>query len=452
MWKKYHDIAQRQYEAGKLKTVAMHANKALDFAKKENNLEQIAMTYRLLAILSMDQFAPDADDHLQRAIDATIAASGPNAFDLISLYRTLAAFLGSRERFEESAEALQKAENVARELGDDKELMDVLDVSSDFLLEREMPEKAELKFLEAVSLTKKIYGQYSDAVAEQLDYYLDVLKALGRTDDIKEYEGWNFIQHSQDPDAPFVMDRPSVAEIIASTQEKMKDKEVDESIALMRAAVDELRKEAEATVAKFPAWDPFQEYRTFIAYGAYRWACAAVGELLRIKGMNENDKDLIREAKEQLVKVYDESHGTQGHEQLVFALLDLKEEGYLDDIDVLIAHAHDTVVTMYTKALVAFLREGSTTASRRAIKDAVEFNPAVPFVIMEAAKGNQFEAKDEAGEEAEAYVRFSMDHWVETPGAIEFMLGEFTQHMRALARTLDKDQLMKMLSAAGMQQ
>lgn len=449
MWKKYHDIAQRQLDAGKLKTVAMHANKALEFARKENNKEQIARTLRLLSELSVRQQAPDAEKQIRAAIEAMEAAGGGASVELAREYKLLASVLRDSDAAE-SEVARENARRILRELNDIEAVIDSLDVSVVALLENNRPNEAEERFLEAVQLCKRFYGPYSDAMAEKLDIYIKILQAQGRNEEVEDYNTWNFLGCRATPDVPFIMDRESVASIIRSTQEQMKDKEIAESLVLMRQAADALKKEAEEAVAKFPPDDPFKEYRAFVACSAQRWAEAGVGELMRIKGMNEESKELVTQAKEHLQRVFDESHGTQGREQLIFTLFDLKEPGYAAAVERLLQDAHESVTSKYSEALALFVKEGSTTNSRRAMSDAIDYNATVPFVFMEAAQGKEYEAKDEAGQEAVVYARYTLDHWVDTDGALDFMMGQFAHKMKSLAKTLDRDTLMSMLSAAGM--
>lgn len=451
MWKKYHDIAQRQLDAGKLKTVAMHANKALEFARKENNKEQIAQTLRLLAELSVRLQAPDAEQQIRAAIEAMEAGGAAASAELAREYELLSLVIRESDSAE-SEVARENARRVLRELDDTESVIDSLDVSVVELLKNNRPNEAEERLLEAVQLSKQVYGPYSDAMAEELDNYIKILRAQGRTEEVEDYSAWNVLDRQGNPDAPFIMDRESVASIIRSTQEQMKDKDIGESLVLMRQAADALKKEADDAVARFPADDPFREYRTFIAYSAQRWAEASVGELMRIKGMNEEDKELVKQAKEHLQRVFDESHGTQGREQLIFTSFDLKEPGYATEVERLLQEAHESVTSKYSAALALFVKEGSTTASRRAMSEAIDYNAAVPFVFMEAAQGKEYEAKDEAGEEAAVYARYTLDHWVDTDGAMDFMLGQFANKMKSLAKTMDRDTLMSMLSAAGLNQ
>jgi tetratricopeptide (TPR) repeat protein len=83
-----------------------------------------------------------------------------------------------------------------------------------------------------------------------------------------------------------------------------------------------------------------------------------------------------------------------------------------------------SAVWAYSQALLAFRQSGDLTASRRALKQAIQTNPHVPAYLT-GAKPMPAEAPEAVGfgDESEA-IQYVLDHypiWWGTPGAVDWL-------------------------------
>lgn len=108
---------------------------------------------------------------------------------------------------------------------------------------------------------------------------------------------------------------------------------------------------------------------------------------------------------------------------LAGALLAVGKDGRLAEL--LQTYKDDAAAAwVYTRALLAFRREGDTAASRRLLKAAMKQNPFIPMYIVAVdvlPPPPEYVGFGDPNE-AVAYIYDSMENWLETPGAIEWML------------------------------
>ncbi len=105
--------------------------------------------------------------------------------------------------------------------------------------------------------------------------------------------------------------------------------------------------------------------------------------------------------------------------QLAGLFVDLRR---FEDAEELLARypEEDSASWTYTRALLAFRREGDTPASRALRQAALGTNPQVPKRLLSRKPLPEIAAFDEDGE-AIAYGRFARELWRSTPGALDWL-------------------------------
>lgn len=140
----------------------------------------------------------------------------------------------------------------------------------------------------------------------------------------------------------------------------------------------------------------------------------ALGAIGRLDEAIEHDWDLLRLNSR-------DNQGVRYH--LAGALLD---RGRLDDLVRLVEQFEDEAspTWAYTKALLAFRREGDSEAARARLAEARAINPHVPAQLLgEAAAPVRPEDSADSGDEDEAadYAAASHRHWRAAPGALDWL-------------------------------
>lgn len=435
MWQKYHKIAERQLDSGKLKSVEQHALKALEFARKSDDAKQMAQTLSLLAELYTRTKSSKLIETLRESASATEKAYGSDSPELaVELFCYAQELKKSDDRAGYERER-DRAVQILEGRSDANVLLIKFfgDVVQDSFEQKKF-ELAEEQLRKAITLIKNEYGTSSSHMEFAGLLYLEILKETGRSDEVLKSiidacadceEGLNEEEHDlRHTDKEYVAIRTQIEEAIEK-------KELEHAIEVLRKGAlrfEELAKEAAETTDRN---DPFYEMKAG-RYDMYRSMVAAnLAASLRMRGVQEKNFDDLDESENIILDLLSHVDTTDLRTQYVHTLIDRlivggvesmsKRTEELSKIDRELEKLPECTAKFYSSAVLKFIRYGATVESRAAMMDAIRANPHVPMIMSSVERqlpqGDHYELLSEA----ETYCLDATTHWVEIPGATDFL-------------------------------
>lgn len=435
MWQKYHKIAERQLESGKLKSVEQHAQKALEFARKADDAKQMAQTLSVLSELYTKTKDPKLVETLKLSAEATEKAYGSDSAEFAVELFCLATELkriGDRESYEKERD--KAVQTLERRSDATVLLIKILGEVVQDKFEQKSYDEAEEQLLKAIKLIKEEYGTSSTHMEFAGLLYLEILKETGRSDDLLKsiIDGCAECEDGIPEDEH---DRrhtdPEYLAIREQIEEAIEKKEFEQAIEVLRKGVkrfDELANEAAATIDRN---DPFFEIKA----GRYDMYKAMVdtnlATMLRMRGVQDKSFDDLQEAEEILLDLLGQIETTHLRSQYAQTLMDRlilggvdtmsKRSEELNKIESELAKLPECTAKFYTSALLKYIRYGATVESRAAMMDAVRANPHVPLVMSSVDRKAPEADHYELLADAEEYCLDATNHWIEIPGATDFL-------------------------------
>lgn len=422
MWQKHFRIAERQFRAGKYKTIEGHALKALHFAKLANDQRQIAKSLVLLRLFYMKTNHPNLGQTLQQSVFSAEEAYGANSLELAEELQQLACWLEDVSNFEGMEAALVKRLAIVEAIGASNQHWLVPDALVDlvnFYIDREKFDQAEAFSLRLINMCKQNYGPVSEAVIEEVESYALILEGLGRKDEMAALEPLlNPEEIGEQEWAVLEAAKMLISRAIDAT-------DVGEIFKSLRRALVELAGFIDKEKSLIPLTDPFLELKIYLLRKPLRWLKCNMAHALRFVADSENKQDQLLEAAEYFRENLVESTTLDDQMLLMLTLLDLADydQTYYAELETLMSEIPLCTAGLYTKALMLFKRHGSTFESRAIMLKALQFNPLVPIISFhpETAASVAHHFAPGCEPEAETYCDNAFYQWADTPGSIEFM-------------------------------
>lgn len=435
MWQKYQKIAERQLESGKLKSVEQHALKALEFARKADDAKQMAQTLSVLSELYQRTKDPKLIETLRQTVEVNERAYGSDSAELAVELFCLASELKKSDDREGYERERDRAVKTLENRSDANVLLIKFmgEVVQDRFEQRNYAE-AEEQLLKAIKLIKNEYGTSSTHMEFAGLLYLEILKETGRSDELLKSiidacaeceDGIDEVEHDRrHTDQEYLTIRSQIEEAIEK-------KELELAIEILRKGTqrfEELAKEAAETIDRN---DPFYEIKAG-RYDMYRAMVAAnLAAMMRMRGVADKNFDDINEAEKILLELLGQVETTHLRLQYAATLIDRlilggvesmsKRTEELNKIERELEKLPVCTAKLYSTALLKYIRYGATVESRAAMMDAVRANPHVPLIMSsverKAPEGDHYEILAEA----EEYCLDATSHWIEIPGATEFL-------------------------------
>jgi tetratricopeptide (TPR) repeat protein len=426
MWQKYYKIAHRQFMAGKFKQCEHHINKALQCAQQVGDLKQIATTYSLLADLYAETENSKASETARQALASAEQAYGADSLEVAEELDGLSCLLHDESAFDEEEAVLQRALKILEQHGQPEQVLEWLDNIVDFYIDLEKFGEAEPAFLRALEMRKRMYGPLSEEVEEEVDRYATILEGLQRHTEAAELSR---LLHDC-PDCGHGDKRcdelPEVVSILSQVKEVRKGDASPQAIEVLRDAVGSLKQIADRERVTLVETDPFYELKCRSVGRAQRLTKGDLSEVLRRHGQQTQDRQLLMEAADLLRETIKEFPSVTDRVQLTFTLLELADgnDSLYAELEELIEDLPLCATREYTRALMLFVRKGSTTESRAAARDALDQNPYVPEYLAWGLTQELLPYYYSFGsrEEAKIYSFEAQRKWLSTRGATDFLI------------------------------
>jgi tetratricopeptide (TPR) repeat protein len=434
MWQKYYGIAERQMLSGKMKTVEMHALKALQYAEDAKDPKQVAATLSLLSRCYLEIDRPRAEDTLRKSVAASEAAFGADSIQLGMELKLLAVFLQEEGRVEEAEPILVRGFDVlsASQLPPDVLCDELDDLVASFITSKKFDE-AEKYFLRALEIRKETLGAASLNVGLEIEKYQEILRGLGREKEADDLSKWlPYTNNAEDSREDSYS--AEVAEILEKYQEVEAD--LDSAINVDRERLLHLTQLSQRDGAKIDESDKFVEWKRMKINAPVRMVQTSLAQLLRVKAYSdetlspEEKKVLLSEAATLLKQSISESLDTSDERYLMFVMFDLAllDPAFDEEFESLLGGLPDQTAALYAEALYKFVRNGATGDVRRAMRDAIEENQYVAAAIADPTAEVGVPEISYQRIRAHEYAIEMGAQWLDIPGAIEFMVEELTRY------------------------
>ncbi len=470
MWQKIYRIAERQISAGKFKKAEAQLKKALALAEAAGDKTLVAKTLSLTAILYLESERGDAPAALRRSVQAAELAYGPESQELSEELALLAMTLGTVEKVEDEnleKKNLEEAESSwlraiaieeSREESDEKSerLLDFLYNLLDLHMHREAFESAEPVVRKIVELKKKVYGASSFEVEEEIGTYQKILTGLGREAEAENIEKSVHSCPNSDAEGSHYPDEMEAAlERLRAALPKLSEQE---KIRRFEEALTELEEIHDRLCRTIDSRALFKEVQMRVLSTPVREVRSSLARLLRLQALDAEvvasmeHTDLLRKAISLLEKNIEEAALFYDMRYRVLTLLDLTnyDESRYPELEEALDRLPNCAEKLYSKAIMLFRREGSTSRSRAAIREALLFNPHVPVVLANGCDPDENPSQFMLGDrnEAHLYCQEAIYQWEATPGFIRFVSDAAGKIMNSVECGVSLTQERKKLTAS----
>jgi len=424
MWQSVYRIAERQIGAGKYKKAEVQLKKALSLAEAASDKEQVAKTLSLLAILYLEA-EKDAIDTLRKSVEAAEVAFGANSKELSEQLALLATVLEQEESPDEAESTWLQAIAVEEGREDPERLLEYLDGLIELYLNNQDYKSAEPVFIKALDLRKRIHGPGSPYIADQVETYRIILSGLDRKEEVDDLENALHSCHDCDSKSLHCSYDPEMKDVFEQLRETSSDGNRQERIKAYREGIDKLAEIHSRLSQAMRAGDPFREVRINALAAPLRSARTTLATLLRLQSQEDGSPEPLVEAVALTRKNIEEADLMADGLALVLLLLDLSlyDHSRYPELEQALDAAPDSAIKLYSRAIMLFRRQRSSSISRTAMEEALLFNPHVPVLMAKgfdpASAPNQYMLGDE--NEAFIYCCKAIDQWEATPGFGKFI-------------------------------